>query len=180
MFQILLHSVVQRSAAPHGHGHQGPVVSFKDLRDGVPYASWEPVIILRVQFFAQTGNQGPSAVGARRGEGLHPAGESMTVHLPKRKAGLIAVSLQQRACSGDPQSNQSSRTRSHQTGLVDEGLGGDCRVLLLVQTGILAGPSNIMTAAVSDSVPHSGTLLLPPIPESVDGTSLTPADGSIT
>lgn len=58
--------ILQGSVPPHGHGHQGPVVSLEDLRDGVPYASREPVVVLGVQLLAQTGEQGPMAVRARR------------------------------------------------------------------------------------------------------------------
>lgn len=58
--------ILQWSVSSYGHGHQGPVVSLKDLRDGVPYASWKPVVILGVQLLAQTSEQRHLAVGACR------------------------------------------------------------------------------------------------------------------
>lgn len=56
---------LQGSVPSYGHRHQGPVVSLEDLWDGVPNASWKPVVIL-VQFLAHTCEQGSLTVGACR------------------------------------------------------------------------------------------------------------------
>lgn len=56
---------LQGSVASHWHRDQGPVVSLQDLRDRVPDAGWEALIILGVQLLAQTAEQGSMTVGAR-------------------------------------------------------------------------------------------------------------------
>lgn len=58
--------ILQRSVPPHGHRHQRPVVTLQDLRDRVPDASREALVILGVHFPAQAGEQRTLTVGARR------------------------------------------------------------------------------------------------------------------